>query len=311
MLDDVWANVAGLRETSRYRLRGLRRMVVNLPANRSASSLVIAAHLGEGDALSQLNDPVAYVTRLREILEPARVRIDEIRSENVPTDDLSQRMDFFVDIATHRLPALPLNEAIRIARAADALAGNRQPLYAADVADHVVRASSFTLKGRFLAALVRYWRPSAALELGTALGLSALFLLAELAALGDATLDTIEFAPIPFGLASELLAKEHGSRSTCHLGATAEILPGLAGQRSFDMVFHDAAHSGDDYVNDFALIEPLMPPGSVFVLDDIRWEPTARGGSARTYEGWLQIVRHHRVRRAFEIDRSYGLLLLD
>jgi predicted O-methyltransferase YrrM len=36
--------------------------------------------------------------------------------------------------------------------------------------------------------------------------------------------------------------------------------------QQFDFVFHDNGHSG---VRDFAQLLPLMPPGAVFVLDDI------------------------------------------
>ena len=36
--------------------------------------------------------------------------------------------------------------------------------------------------------------------------------------------------------------------------------------KSFDFLFHDAGHSYDDYVNDFALAEPMLAPGAICLI---------------------------------------------
>ena len=85
----------------------------------------------------------------------------------------------------------------------------------------------------------------------------------------------------------------------------------VAASEQFDFVFHDNGHSGDDYVRDFSELLQLMPSGAVFVLDDIRWYGHGQQQSQRTcYEGWLEIIRHHRVAAALEIEGSMGLILL-
>jgi len=54
-----------------------------------------------------------------------------------------------------------------------------------------------------------------------------------------------------------------------------------------------------------------LSPGNVVLIDDIRWEDARFSAQpAKTYEGWREIVRHARVRRAVEIDGNRGLLLL-
>jgi predicted O-methyltransferase YrrM len=95
------------------------------------------------------------------------------------------------------------------------------------------------------------------------------------------------------------------------LGTVAEM------GRAFDLMFHDADHSGDSYVGDFGRVLPVLKPGAVVVFDDIRWQ---RDASARPlgsspqmdcHAGWLRVTEHPRVRRAVEVDRSIGIVLLD
>ena len=76
-------------------------------------------------------------------------------------------------------------------------------------------------------------------------------------------------------LAREMLSAELGGMVNCVFGRVGDAVPeigrSLGDGGRFDFVFHDAGHTYDDYVNDFAAIEPLMAPGSVLLLDDIRW----------------------------------------
>ena len=62
---------------------------------------------------------------------------------------------------------------------------------------------------------------------------------------------------------------------------------------------------------DFEAYLPLMPPGAVWFLDDIRWEDARVSDHANTYAGWTRIAAHSRVRRAVELDGGkFGLLQL-
>ena len=78
-----------------------------------------------------------------------------------------------------------------------------------------------------------------------------------------------------------------------------------------DVLCHDGEHSRTAYVRDFDAYLPLMPPGSVWFLDDIRWEDERVSDHADTYAGWLELTRHPRVRRALELDDgAFGLIQL-
>ena len=37
-----------------------------------------------------------------------------------------------------------------------------------------------------------------------------------------------------------------------------------------DFLFHDAGHSREDYVRDFDAVLPILAPGAVILIDDIR-----------------------------------------
>lgn len=78
-----------------------------------------------------------------------------------------------------------------------------------------------------------------------------------------------------------------------------------------DLLFHDAGHSGEAYVRDFAAALPFLAPGSVALFDDIRWfDPQLMTTDPKCYEGWMEVTRHPRVRRAGEIGSEMGIVLL-
>jgi predicted O-methyltransferase YrrM len=99
---------------------------------------------------------------------------------------------------------------------------------------------------------------------------------------------------------------------SCHFGLTQDALPDLARSlKQIDFLFHDAGHSRDEYIRDFNAVVGILSPGSVVLIDDIRWEdPRFSARQAETYRGWREVVGHARVRRAVEIDGNLGLLLL-
>ena len=175
------------------------------------------------------------------------------------------------------------------------------------------RAASLGSKGRILYTAVKVLQSSRVIELGTYLGMSAMFLLEALETAGpDAHVTTVELHDEFHRIASALLAREFNGRVTCIKGSTQEVLPGLARTlRGVDLLFHDASHSGEAYVRDFLAVEPAMAPGSVVLFDDIRWNnPRYTSSDPKCHEGWMEVSRHPRVRRAGEINGEIGALLL-
>lgn len=125
----------------------------------------------------------------------------------------------------------------------------------------------------FLYHLVRDLQPALVLELGTAHGMSAVYVGAALEDTGVGQLHTVDGEPQRQRLAqTNLAAALPGTRRvTCHLGRFADVLPGLLPLlgTSLDFVFDDGPHLPDVTLETFAFIAPHLAPGSVYVMDDI------------------------------------------
>jgi predicted O-methyltransferase YrrM len=150
------------------------------------------------------------------------------------------------------------------------------------------------------------------LELGTAYGMSTLFILAALKAYAKSgRVDTVEKQQLFFDVASDTL-KPYGTMVTCHLGDTHELLPRLASSLGqIDFLFHDAGHSGLDHLQDFDAVIDILAPGAIVLIDDIHWDdPRFDAQPVGAYKGWLALIRRPRVRRAVEVDAELGLLLV-
>jgi predicted O-methyltransferase YrrM len=160
---------------------------------------------------------------------------------------------------------------------------------------------------------VRFCRPNICLELGTAYGISARFILGMQTQGRTLHLTTIEGYQPTYALISPQLSEKYGPAVDCRLGWTKDVLPELARSSSpIHFLFHDAAHSMDDYVRDFSLIVDSLATGAVLLLDDIRWEdPRYPESSADTYRGWQAIAQHKRIRHAVEVNGSMGMALLN
>jgi len=180
-------------------------------------------------------------------------------------------------------------------------------LWAADAGLHSRYSSSTGYKGRLLATFVHVLQPTTVLELGTAWGHSAIFLLSALASLGaKGHLTTCEPDPGRHRWAKQHLEAAFPGRVDCRLGPVEAFLPTVREYHP-QFVFHDALHSHDAYVADFLTLEQTLLPGAVLMMDDIRWEDERFGGG-NTYSGWREIAAHPRVGGAAEIGRGLGVL---
>jgi predicted O-methyltransferase YrrM len=263
--------------------------------------------------------PSAYVELLRDCIEKKAYKIREIKT--IGTADSNalffKRFSTLLEILPSHVPPIEFKTAKEIALIADSYRLISEPyeqgVWAGDVHTHFHLSSSFGMKGRILNTIVRVMRSEKCLELGTAYGMSALFIIEALKSIGEAShLTTIERLKFQFLLASKMLNTRYGDHVSCHLGLTEEVLPNLVKSLSkIDFMFHDAAHTKEHYIRDFNLVLPILVPGSVVLIDDIRWDAGRFSTTnTRCYEGWMEIVSHPRVLRAVEINNSVGLLLL-
>ncbi|HEY3846428.1 MAG TPA: class I SAM-dependent methyltransferase [Acetobacteraceae bacterium] len=278
--------------------------------------IALSGLLGDGRSLTGKNDAAAYVGFLRACIEPTKLHIEVIKSVENHRDADATRFATLIDALRH-VPPVPAGTALAIADRADWFRGSTLPCdeerWAGDVGLAFSIASASGYKGRILSAIVRLCGAKQCLELGTAFGLSAMFIIEQQQRLGcGCHLTTVEGSNPQFELARDHLTKAYGAAVTCHFGFTQKLLPELARATGpIDFMFHDAGHSREDYVNDFGAIVDALAPGCAVLIDDIRWEDARfYRGVPNTYGGWREVVAHPRVRRAIEIDGAMGLMQL-
>jgi predicted O-methyltransferase YrrM len=120
----------------------------------------------------------------------------------------------------------------------------------------------------FLKTMVAAVRPSGILEIGTAVGYSALLMCSVMPK--DCHITTIEKYEKRIPIARENFRKAgEEARITLLEGDAEERLKELSGQ-TFDFVFMDAAKG--QYLNWLPLLLPLMPVGSILVSDNVLQE---------------------------------------
>jgi len=286
--------------------------------NRHDLDIVVSQSLQKLTSSKDLLFPLAFVELLGDCLKETTLKeIQNIKTELDPKDDVSsKRFSSLIDALRH-LPPVEFSSAKEIALIADSYRGDLEPTeldhWAGDVRSHFEMSSSFGTKGRILSTIVRFTQARQCLELGTAYGMSALFILEALKTRGkDAHLTTLEGFEPQFSISSKTLKTRYGNQVSCEFGLTQKALPTIVKSlERVDFLFHDAGHSREHYVRDFHTVLPILAPGAVVLIDDIRWDdPRFSGGNPGCYEGWVEILNHPRVRRAVEINGSMGLLLL-
>lgn len=279
--------------------------------------MVLSWALRRAEAAGPLYYPIEYVQFLRACIGGARTGWREIRRDPEPADDpAGDRFAALVE-TLQSPPAIEFPMAERLARTADAFRANVNPVTGerepGDNKGWFTLTASLGAKGRILHTIVRTMGSEHVMELGTFWGMSGMFLLEALSTVGPGThLTTVELTESSHARAQALLTAHYGNLVSCILGRTEEVVPELARTLTgVDFLFHDAGHSREDYVNDFAAALPCLAPGAVVLLDDIHWyDPHWSDTDPRCYEGWMEVTRHPRVRRAGELGEEMGIVLL-
>jgi predicted O-methyltransferase YrrM len=289
--------------------------------SRDTSNIVLSSLFSNSKSLMEKNDPCAYVDFVRSCIEPVPLKITVVKSEpqHSPGSVHDNLFTSLVETLRWKLLPMPVHAALKIADRADEFLGlslaKDTEHWSGTVGLHFALASSTGKKGRILSTAIRLCRAKQCLELGTAYGLSAMFILETLrSADGRFHLTTIEGSNPQFTLASKHLTEAYGNAVTCQFGLTQELLPALvkscAAAAPVEFMFHDAGHSRADYVNDFGAVVSALAPGGLVVFDDINWKPSGRFPQAQgfTHDGWQDVVAHPRVKQAIEINGEMGLL---
>jgi predicted O-methyltransferase YrrM len=165
-------------------------------------------------------------------------------------------------------------------------------------------AATPPLWGPLMFGLIRQFKPTTCLELGTSLGISAAYLGAALELNGGGTLTTLEGAPAVAELAAKNLKQLGIHRVETVVGRFQDTLAGVLTRiGSVDFAFIDGHHDEHATQQYFEQILPHLSPNAVVAFDDISW-------SSGMQAAWKAITGNNQVRTAVDLSKV-GICLLD
>jgi len=152
--------------------------------------------------------------------------------------------------------------------------------------------------GELLFRMVNYFSPAGILELGTSVGISALYLGMSKK---SARLVTIEGCPNIASWAKESFEKFEMKNAEILVGNFSELLPdAIKKLPSLDFVFFDGNHSKEPTLDYFNECLKNVHNDTVFIFDDIHW-------SQGMEEAWNEIVSNAKVTVSIDIFR-FGIV---
>lgn len=157
---------------------------------------------------------------------------------------------------------------------------------------------------RFLFALLRVAQPLSALEMGTAVGISAAYQAAALRLNGRGRLVTMDGAPSLAAIARENWRELGLDEIEVVVGRFSDTLPGvLPTHRPLDYVFVDGHHDGDATLAYFDRLFPHLAPRAWVVFDDVAWSEGMR-------HAWERIAGDDRVALSVDLG-AVGVTAID
>ena len=159
------------------------------------------------------------------------------------------------------------------------------------------RSSTGPAWSRLLFHLAREAAPVNALELGTALGISAAYQGAALEGNGHGRLVTIEGAPPLADLARDNLARIGIGTVEVMTGRFRDALPPMLERlQPLEFVYIDGHHDGRATLEYFGTLLPAITRPALLVFDDIGISPGMRAA-------WERIAQHPRVTLAVDLHK--------
>jgi predicted O-methyltransferase YrrM len=140
--------------------------------------------------------------------------------------------------------------------------------------------------GELLHRLVAHFRPANMVELGTSLGVSALY---QATGNENGRLITIEGCPNTAAKAAEYLQNAGTGNIIQHTGPFDDVLPDiLSAIGRLDWAFVDGNHRSEPTLRYFEWFLEHAHPGTILVFDDIYWTPDMT-------QAWENIKAHPKV----------------
>ncbi|HAN20006.1 MAG: hypothetical protein A2X13_05025 [Bacteroidetes bacterium GWC2_33_15] len=157
----------------------------------------------------------------------------------------------------------------------------------------IVKQSSVTKKyGQLLFSLIRYFKPTDILELGTSVGISTAYI--GLAAPAS-NYTTIEGSDAKLKIAKQISGRLELKNIRYIHGEFDKILESvLNGFKKLDFVFFDGNHKKEPTLNYFNLCLKKAHKNTVFVFDDIHW-------SKEMEQAWKEIKQDKNTRVSIDL----------
>ena len=190
---------------------------------------LVAHWAASSNDLKDMSYPGFHLDFIRQWIEDAQIDVRDLKPISGSMDSSAIRYCTLLDTLRSRVPVESLSVARTVAVAADRLLARRDPIefetWHADIGMHFFISSSLARKGRLLQAVVRFMRPHRYLELGTAYGMSALFVGLAWETIHDSCfITTVELSALQHQIATELLGDHFGDRTECHLATSQAAL---------------------------------------------------------------------------------------
>lgn len=152
-------------------------------------------------------------------------------------------------------------------------------------------------EGELLHRLVAFVKPQFALEMGTQLGISALYQAGAMPPGGRFV--TLEGAPAVAALARQHL---HNTCAEVVEGPFEATLPPILASHRPDYVLIDGNHRREATLRYFHQLLPVVQDGACLVFDDINW-------SEEMLEAWTEICQHPQVSVSIDLFR-FGIVFV-
>ena len=145
---------------------------------------------------------------------------------------------------------------------------------------------------RQLSRLVSVYKPENILEMGTSLGVSALYMAK---ANPESIIYTLEGDPTVANIAQSQFDSLHAKNIELTVGQFNNTLENTLSKMSYvDMAFIDGNHKYAPTLSYFEMILPYCKPSSILIFDDIHW-------SKEMEEAWLAIQQHQAVTMSIDL----------
>ncbi|MDX2180014.1 MAG: class I SAM-dependent methyltransferase [Bryobacteraceae bacterium] len=250
-----------------------------------------------GAALRMVRDFRDSARRKRAASEDAKLELTWRKAGDCPL----RRM-----LGENLYPAKPFPEVERIEALADATAKRGEfPLHASygkpgDVRNPDAVRSAADI-GRLYRWLVLEKRPDVVVEFGTAFGVSGMYWLSGLEAIGHGELLTFEVNEIWRKIAVDNLGRI-GRRFQSISGAFEEKADAALGERRIDIAFIDGIHTSAWVLPQFEEVARRCRAGGAWIgFDDIDFSPDMR-------DAWETVISDGRVKSAVEVRGHLGLV---